>query len=655
MQVINRMKSFNVYLFILKIYFLVLGIFTLFRCILFLSNLDRISTSDTSIELVLKAFLMGVRFDLVISGYILALPVFILILYEIAGFSFQRIKLFVYYWVAIFCTIAFIIAAADIPYFIQFNDRLSVGALEWMDSPGFVFSMILNEPRFIAILIPFLLLEYLFLKRLRQLFKVRLEHLGLPIALRSLVSLLFLGLLLLSIRGRISKKSPIRIGTAYFCNQAFLNKLGLNPGFTFMKSVLDKRNPRNAEIHLMSDKVAIGELKKYLHTKGINKISPIARKVLTDTSYTHRPNIIFIIMESMSAAKLKALGGKKALTPFLDSLSRESYFFTRFYSAGKHTFNGIFSSLYSFPALYRQHPLKRIMQYHGLPHTLHDLGYETLFFTTHDSQFDNMEGFLRANAFEHIISQADYPASEVKTTLGVPDDYMFKFALPIINDHFSTGKPFLATFMTASDHGPYFIPPYFTPRNSEIKDQVVEYADWSLHQFFNQCKKEPWFGNTLFVWVADHGVPIDVHYDIPLNYFHIPLIIYGSSLPGIPHRCRQIGGQIDIFPTLMGILGIPYINNTPGIDLLKEKRSYAVVNDDDKIGVLDTNYLCILKENGNEIHLFSLQSEDYKDIFSKYPKVGYEMANYGKVLYQSAQYLIKNQMTSLPENKSASH
>ena len=344
--------------------------------------------------------------------------------------------------------------------------------------------------------------------------------------------------------------------------------------------------------------------------------------------------MVFIIMESMSAGKMGRHGNTKGMTPFLDSLSHNSIYFDNVY-----TFNGIFSTLYSFPALYRKHAMKKIIEHQGISQTLLGLGYSTSYFTTHDSQFDNVEGFLRGNGFQNITSQKDYPSDEVKTTLGVPDDYLFRHSIPILNNLAKEKEPFFATFMTASDHGPYHIPPYFTPKNENIKDQIVEYADWSLRKFITLSKKEEWFDNTLFVFVADHGAPFNASYDIALNYFHTPLIIYSPSLLKASKTFKNIGSQIDIFPTIMGLLKQPYINNTLGVDLINEKREYVVINDDDKIGVLDSSYFCIIREDKLQLHKY--RNRDTKDYISEKQAKAEQMEEFGKANLQLYQRMKK--------------
>jgi len=290
--------------------------------------------------------------------------------------------------------------------------------------------------------------------------------------------------------------------------------------------------------------------------------------------------------------------------------------------------------------------MKIIHKYDGLSSSLKKLGYSTTYFTTHDSQFDNVEGFLRANDFQNIISQADYPLSEVKTTLGVPDDYMFRYSIPEISKLANEGEPFFVTFMTASDHGPFYIPDYFHPKNSDIKDQIVEYADWSLHRFIKLASKEEWFDNTIFIFIADHGAPLNATYDIPLNYFHSPLIFYAPKFFKSNEQYNNIGSQIDIYPTLMGLINQGYVNNTLGIDLINEKRKYAIINDDDKIGIIDSTYFCIMKSSNN-LQLFKYRDKDKTNYFEQNKSKAFEMADYAKSNMQVYQNMLLSRETTL--------
>ena len=637
--------------FILKIYLLALSVFSVFRIMLFLSEFDRIDEKEVAILTIFKSFIMGVRFDIVISGYILILPTLIFLTLELIGFKSKSIKQFFFYWIYILFTIAFTVSTADIPYFNQFYDRFSVGAFEWMESYKIVISMIFQEPKYFLFIIPFILLEIVFYILLKKIFEQENETQKINFFLNTFVSLIFLAIVFLGIRGRIEEKSPIRIGTAYFSNNSFLNKLGLNPSFTLIRSYLDSKDKDNRVVKFMDDKLAIEMVQKNLGITKTQYNSPIAREVQPDTLLSAQPNVVLIIMESMSAAKMKRHGSTEELTPFLDSLSHNSIYFENIYTAGKHTFNGIFSTLFSFPALYRQHSMKTNNQYDGISTSLLKNGYSTTYFTTHDSQFDNIEGFLRSNNFQNVISQSDYPASEVKTTLGVPDDFMFRFSIPKINELSERENPFFVTFMTTSDHSPFYVPEYFQPKAKAIESQIVQYADWSLQQFIQLASKEAWFNNTIFVFVADHGAAIDAKYDISLNYFHTPLIIYAPEIFKGNQVHQKIGSQIDVYPTVMGLIKQKYVNNTLGIDLLKEQRKFTIINDDDKVGILDTDYLCIMKNNGAKLELYKYKEQDKSNYFDQEQEKALEMADYAKSNMQVHQIMISEGRTTLKDEK----
>ena len=492
-------------------------------------------------------------------------------------------------------TITFGICAADIPYFDQFFDRFNITAFEWMATgdSAFVFKMVWEEPTYILMMLPVLGAGFVFWFFANRIIKRSTDWESVSYVRYGIATVLLWGLVFIGMRGRLNEKSPIMVGTAYFCNNAMLNQLGLNPNFTLARSWLDSKDPDNQKVRFMSDEAAIALVQKNLGIENPNHEFPIAREVASD-SVSNDYNVIVVIMEGMSYNKTAHGGNTRNLTPFLDSLMCNSLSFNNCYTSGTHTYCGIYSTFTSYPVVFRNHALKRIpvLQYDGIAATLQKKGYQTAYFTTHDKEFDNVAGFLSQNGVERIVSQADYPINEVKTTLGVPDDYLFRHAMPIFDEMASTDRPFCAVMMTASDHGPYYLPDYFEPRSEELKYQITEYADWSLRQFITMAKEKPWFDNTLFVFVADHGAALDTDYSIPLSYFHTPLVFYmPKHLQTIENEA--IASQMDVFPTVMGIMGKGYVNNSFGIDLRKEERRFAYFMGDDKYGVLDGEWLLI--------------------------------------------------------------
>lgn len=619
--------------------------FFLFRVLFFVINYSKLG--EATLREIFLGFVMGLRFDIVITGYLLAIPIFIISVLYFFKYSKKSINIILITLISLLYLVAFVVCGADIPFFEQFFQRFNIDALNWLktspEESAFVFKMIIQEKRFWIVIFPIIIMSTLFFFCLKYIFKKYKIDNSTNYFFKLTTTLLMFGLVFLGIRGRIDEKSPIRVGTAYFSNNAFINQLGLNPNFTFFQSYLDRNKEENVNREFINDTIAIHYIQESLNFIPISSDFPLARKIEFDTN-TDKMNVVVILMESMSANKTKFGGNGKNLTPFLDSLIHESLFFENCYTTGTHTYCGLYGTLFSLPTAFTEHPFKRtpILKYNGIANVLKHSDYSTLYFTTHDSQFDNIGGFFLANDFEKIVSKSDYPSEQVKTTLGVPDDYMFEFAIPILNEEYKKEKPFFAAFLTSSDHGPYYIPSFFKPQSKDIKDQIVEYADFSLRKFFSLAKRQKWFNNTLFVFVADHGNSSDATYSIPVSYIHSPLLFFNKKLIE-PSAKSDLASQMDIFPTIMGILKQKYVNNTLGIDLLAQKREYTVSTADDKYAVLDNEWLLIVNKDGAQgVQLYKYKEKNTENFAEKNPEIVMKMKLFGESNFQIHNFILKN-------------
>lgn len=644
------MKKFALLLgYILSIYFVALLFFGVFRGVLFFNHLGQVAEIAGKGGLIFQAFWMGIRFDTVISCYLLALPVAVSFFFALFGFFPKALFKSIFIYSCITFSLALLVCAANIPYFNVFFKNINASIWNWMDETGFVVEMILKENNFWIYILIYLIINFIFcfilLKTYRYFWhKAKKNQVKLNyryVIFTFFTGVIFLGLCFIGIRGRIEQKSPIRIGTAYFCNNAFLNQLGLNPNFVLLSTTLEAKKNKAKELNLMPENEAIENVRKYLEIDGEDICSdihsPIARLVPAKDTI-QKKNIILILMESMSANYLLA-DSVHTNVPFLQSLLSKSTYFPNFYSAGIHTFNGVYSTLFSYPALLNQHSMKsgEIQLYAGMPAILKENGYRTLYFSTHDEQFDNIGGFLSANQMEQVIAQKDYPKKEVLSNLGVPDDYMFRVSVKYLNE---AQPPFFATFLTASNHQPFMIPDYFTPREGKMEERIVEYSDWALQQFFESIENEPWFYNTIFVLTGDHGSSKGEYlYDVSLTYHQVPLIIYEPSRPEAK-IIERFGGQIDIFPTIMGLLGLEYRNNTFGTDILENSRPYTFFSSDNSFECIDDEWFYVHRINGHE-SLYRHVDKNGIDLIDAHPEIADSMRKYTESMLQTAQYMIK--------------
>lgn len=633
---------------LLPVYLWAMLVFLLFRITLLIAGFQELYEIKRVYGRVLFtwwAFQKGFRFDTVISCYLLALPALVFVILYVGKIRLSAsLKRTLLWFIGIHFSLAFFACAADIPFFLYNFSRLTAVIFSWTNNLDFGIQMIIQEPTYYIYFFLFAAVTSTFLWQLKIHFRTLtpdyFSQTTKPVWQRGIIALVFLFTVFLGIRGRT--EAPIRIENAFMTNFAFTNQLGLNPVFTLMVSYLDKTE-------LIDVKLAEQQVRAFYGTTKNGLSSPVARNVKGSTQAL-RKNIVLVLMESMSAEKMSRFGNALNLTPALDSLARISWSFDRIYSAGKHTFNGIYSTLYSYPAFLREHPMSNVKMntYSGLPWVLKQQGYTNVYFTTHFETFDNAGAFLLHNHFDRIVSQKDYPKDKIHNIFGVPDHYLFEFAIPQLNRLHQKDKPFFATLLTTSDHGPYMVPDDipFKPREGDIKQQVIEYADWSIRHFMDMASQEPWYRNTIFVFVADHGGLVGTNvYDMPLSYHHVPFIVHCADTAVIkPQSFHHTGGQIDVFPTVMGLMGFPYVNNTFGIDLLREQRPYITFSADDKIGCIDSTRFFVWRQQGEEsLYDYKLQRTD--NLASIEKAKAESMKSYAFSLVQCAKWMSEQELT----------
>lgn len=660
-NVLNR--YFRCYLlYVLTIHAVALLFFFAFRLVLFYSTDYQFPTdvaNDAPLQAV--AFVKGLWFDNVIACYISVVPLFLLWIAGLLNYTARWVYRSAGIYFIVFYSLSFIITAANIPYFGYFFKVINSSIYNWFGYGATTAGMVFGEQSYyfpIALgILSILLFGWLTMRGAEHFYRRSIKR----VSHREVISFIgtffvgaaCIGLCIFGIRGRMGY-NPIKVSQAYYCQDPFLNQLGINPVFNLLTSTLDDNRKVNRYLHLMADEEAITRVQQLLNRKGMEGISPIARPVPADTlkpEAAARPNVVLIFMESMSAHLLKSFGATQNLTPYLDSLYHRSLSFSHFYSSGIHTNHGMYSTLYSFPVIMKRNAMKGsvIPVYSGLPTVLKENGYRNLFFMTHESQYDNMNAFFRTNGFDEIYAQENYPPEKIANHFGVQDDFLYQYALPILGERAASRQPFFCVLLSISNHPPYVIPDYFTPRSTKREDQIVEYADWSIRRFMTEAEKQPWFDNTLFVLVGDHGKLVGTpECEMPQSYNHVPLIIYGKHIAPEVKDC--MGGQIDIAPTLLGLLGIGYTQNNFGIDLLKEKRPCMFYTADNLIAARDTSRLYIYSpESKQEFRyehtpaVFRPAADD--DVFR-------QLKEYCFSMLQATEHTVKMQQTT---DKPANH
>ncbi len=209
---------------------------------------------------------------------------------------------------------------------------------------------------------------------------------------------------------------------------------------------------------------------------------------------------------------------------------------------------------------------------------MNDLGYQSSFLYGGYGYFDDMNTFFAGNGFQ-VLDRTDIDKVRFENVWGVADEDLFDRAIQHYGEQYQAGKPFFSIIMTTSNHKPFTFRPGLEqlgiPEEGGGRQAGVRYADYALGYFLREAARQPWFDNTIFVVVADHGARVYGKAEIPLETYEIPLMIY-SPKHIAPRQIDTLMTQIDIAPTVLGLLGMPYEAPFFGIDALHERpRSHA--------------------------------------------------------------------------------
>lgn len=293
-------------------------------------------------------------------------------------------------------------------------------------------------------------------------------------------------------------------------------------------------------------------------------------------------NIVLITLESLSASFLKQYGNTENITPNLDSLMNVSLVFNNLYATGNRTVRGLEAVTLCLPPSPGESIIKRSdnSNLFSTGKVLKEKGYTVQYLYGGDCYFDNMEAFFSGNGYE-IIDKKDFSKEEItfSNIWGVCDEDMYRKAINVFNKNVEKGKPFFGHIMTVSNHRPFTYPEgkIDIPGNIKSRNGGVKYADYALGQFITEARKQSWFENTVFVFVADHCASSAGKTEIPLDKYHIPALIYA---PGFiePQQVNSLVSQIDLMPTVFGLLHFSYNSQFYGKDIFSknyQSRAFA--------------------------------------------------------------------------------
>lgn len=353
----------------------------------------------------------------------------------------------------------------------------------------------------------------------------------------------------------------------------------------------------NNDLNYFKFYTTIGEAKAQEILKNNFNLSPV-RDIKDSLPEIHK-NIVLITVESLSEDFLGHYGNNKNLTPFLDSLADKSLFFTNLYAAGNRTVRGLEALSLCIPPSPGESIIKQKDNKNKFStgYVLRQKGYQTTFLYGGYSYFDNMKDFYEGNGY-NIVDRNDFKPNEISfaNIWGVCDEDMARKAIETMNTEAAAGKPFFDHWMTVSNHRPFTYPDgkVRISGSAKSRDGGVMYTDYALRRFFEMAGKQSWYGNTVFIIIADHCASSSGKVALPMSKYRIPCIVFS---PGFirPREVHTLMSQIDVMPTVFGLLHLSYATKFFGQDVLAEGyRPRAFIATYQDLGFIRDSTLTVL-------------------------------------------------------------
>ncbi|WBL13787.1 LTA synthase family protein [Sutcliffiella sp. NC1] len=340
-------------------------------------------------------------------------------------------------------------------------------------------------------------------------------------------------------------------------------------------------------------------------------------------------NVIVVKLESLQSFVIDNEINGEPVTPFLNELKNESFYFENFYhqtGQGKTSDSEFLldNSLYPLGrgAVFFTHATN---DYHtATPNVIKELGYHPVVFHANNQSFWNRDVMYQSLGYEHFYEINDYEITEENSIgWGLKDIEFFEQSIPYMEE---LPQPFYAKFITLTNHFPFvlneedrFVDEFDSKsRTLNRYFPTARYMDEAIKVFFEELKASGLYEDSIIILYGDHYGISENHNEAMEQYLgkeigpfevaqlqRVPMFIH---IPGVtdvnPETFDTVGGQIDIKPTIKHLLGIETKFDIQfGQDLFAEDRSEFIVFRDGSFitdELVYTKQVCYDKETEQE-------------------------------------------------------
>lgn|GEM_PF-3453148 len=583
-------------IYVIGVYFLCLFFMMMNRVLIFFVHC--VSTlSDFNFGMLIRSLLYGIRFDSTIVCGLLAPFLLFMFIFSITNINKRWLHRSLHIILVFCCCFLFLIGFLDAAYFTYFQSHINVIVLSCMRTPKYLFEIILHSPAYLIYILAFLgelawFSWLMFCLYNSTLFKTippysAKQPTGKILIVGSVIFVLFF----FGIRGRITDDKPLTISKAYYSDNDFFNQLGVSPMFSLVKSYQEEKaynKSNNPYIDPLKGRQIV--MQEFANRDDVTFAMPTLKE---------GTNILMLIMEDVTAKNVT----RKEM-PTLYDIANSSLSFNNVYADGEYVHNGLYSILFAYPNIFSENSMTSavIPKMQGLPSLIKQLGYKTYFFTSKRQSTDNTTRFLLANETDSIYSGK---ANDLKRDGKVLS---------------KSNSPFFACVLVSYDKS----------ANGHKS------TDKKLSQILQEAKKYSWYDNTLVIFVGANGYGKK-----------IPLYFYNKKIFP-PQQNNTLACQTDITPTLMTMLDSSYRNETMGINIYSQRRSFAYTANKDEISVFANNAKYVWNKNKTDrldtfVQDSVVKTNNNDSVFAPFlsqQELSQKMREYVFAMYQIARYNI---------------
>jgi len=547
----------------------------------------------------------GVRADLILLGYFVALPLLLapLLAHARTLVAWRSITLA---WAAAALVFIVFMELSTPQFIMQYDARPNRLFIEYLNYPREVFATLWNGFR-TALLLGCALTVIVGVGIVRGLHRVTRGMRAWPARRLLLVWPVLCLLVFVQVRSTTGHR-PANPALFALTGDAMVNSLIINSPWSVLDAIKSMRNEdKSSEIYgdIARERVfeqvrAAPWLRDYTFK---NAALPTLHWQQAAVARDKPLNLVIVLEESLGATFVESLGGLP-VTPELEKLKGEGWWFEQLYATGTRSVRGIEAVVAGYAPTPARSTVKLSLSqqnFYTLADGLGRQGYHTEFVYGGEAHFDNMRSYLAGNGFQRIVDIGDMRPTFVGSW-GASDEDLFDKSLERLralhDQRMKQDKPFFSLIFTSSNHEPFEFPDGKIALHDPDKQTVnnaVKYADHALGNFIRAAKQEAYWKDTVFLIVADHDNRVYGDSLVPVKKFHIPGLILGADIA--PKRIGTIASQVDLGPTLLSLMGVSSSHPMIGRDLAMDGTSpgRALIQFNDYFAYLEGTTATVLR------------------------------------------------------------